>query len=414
MNHIKLFKNFLSLDESRVLKNEFNFSQLQNGDYIKRKGRAISLKVMSVGADSATVFNDVTGFTQTIISLADFEPVSVKNLDESINEGTGNFYTVNANKIFAIGVEDNDEDDDYDSTEDEISNIEHDLKSKGWTLPDSKKHISPYDDNRNFPGKVIATKEESKDFGDNNVSIVINAVVRSGYYQGACLDWETNVTLNTEEYWDDEPIEVHMIKDAFEDNNDKDNSNVANAEKWIKKTRTELIDEVEKVYSEFSTALKVTASFSNGETHYGKVTENKQSDKIPYKVVIEKNNYIQLRFAKDGVPLWQILDAIRGIKNKDAVEKAFAANNIVAMCKVYSKYQMLGTIPKNIYDNYIKFLDKSNLIKESSDTDESDEYYEGFSACLDGIKKSDNPYEVGTEEYEDWDRGYTNAEISKC
>lgn len=285
------------------------------------------------------------------------------SINESINEGTSNFYTVNASKIFAIGVED---EGDYDSTEDEISNIEHDLKSKGWTLPDSKKHISPYDDNRNFPGKVIATKEESKDFGDNNVSIVINAVARSGYYQGACLDWETNVTLNTEKYWDDEPIEVHMIKDAFEDNNDKDNSNVAKAEKWIKKTRTELIEEVEKVYSEFSTALKVTARFSSGETHYGKVTEeqknteeHKEIDKIPYKVVIEKNNYIQIRFAKDGVPLWQILDAIRGIKNKEAVEKAFAANNIVAMCKVYSKYQMLGTIPKNIYDNYIKFLDKT-------------------------------------------------------
>jgi len=56
----------------------------------------------------------------------------------------------------------------------------------------------------------------------------------------------------------------------------------------------------------------------------------------------------------------------------------------------------------------------STYFKFESDTDESDEYYEGFSACLDGIKKSDNPYEVGTEEYEDWDRGYTNAEISKC
>jgi hypothetical protein len=44
-----------------------------------------------------------------------------------------------------------------------------------------------------------------------------------------------------------------------------------NAIKWAEKTKTELIELIEEVFTKVSEPLNVVASFSNGETIYQKV-----------------------------------------------------------------------------------------------------------------------------------------------
>lgn len=87
----------------------------------------------------------------------------------------------------------------------------------------------------------------------------------------------------------------------------------------------------------------------------------KPVEQIPYKVKIERSGAsagIQIRFTQDGVPLWQIMEAINGIRDKSAVEKAFAANDIAAMCKIGMRYHMLGNISKKSYDAYLALKER--------------------------------------------------------
>ena len=80
---LKTYKGF---NENKILKNSFNFSQLQKGDIIKLKseaGSGVPMEIMSVGSDSALIKNTKVGNTLEIKSLKDYEPVNVKNLNES-------------------------------------------------------------------------------------------------------------------------------------------------------------------------------------------------------------------------------------------------------------------------------------------------------------------------------------------
>lgn len=80
-----------TLNENRILKNDFNFSQLSAGDTIKLKeefGGGLPMEVVSVGSDSAFVKKNSTNGTIEIKSLSNFEPVSVKNLNESNDYAT--------------------------------------------------------------------------------------------------------------------------------------------------------------------------------------------------------------------------------------------------------------------------------------------------------------------------------------
>ena len=72
----------------------------------------------------------------------------------------------------------------------------------------------------------------------------VTPVIRSGYYEGCNLDWHVRYYVNG--YEDDEysnDIEVRVIVDEY-------------------------VDFIEKIYSQYSQPLGVTAVFSNGETIY--------------------------------------------------------------------------------------------------------------------------------------------------
>lgn len=197
-----------------------------------------------------------------------------------LNEGTSNFYFVNASKVFAVGIdkgEDEDKNEDYDE-EDVIELMLEPLAGLGYE-PNRKKS-SPKDDLRSYPGVVIASKTINKDFDTVSASLTIESIVRSGYYQGHNFDWSIEAevcgkTYDTKELKDvydllddiKDDVRYEMGKDEVDEEVEKISDEIV---KWLNSTRDALVNELEKAYSENTTVLNVMVTFSNGETVYRK------------------------------------------------------------------------------------------------------------------------------------------------
>lgn len=184
--------------------------------------------------------------------------------------GTSNFYNRNASKIFAIsGTFENEEGETeidefiYDDTK---GNIQSELKD--FTSCDK------WESNglRSYDGTIFAEKTEWKTFAGAEFGVKIQCIARSGYYDGANFDWE--VTFEDAGGNDFDEVDESDIKDILEYYADspKVKGIVApHVAKWLEKTKTELVEKVEKVYEMYTDKLVVTARFSNGETMYAKV-----------------------------------------------------------------------------------------------------------------------------------------------
>lgn len=136
---------------------------------------------------------------------------------------TCNFYNRNCSRYFILGMnryytkEDVEECDldpelegkfdafgtetDYDFAK---QNIVSGLQAKGW------------EDYDGYEGdaRVIAYKDKSLVYGGCEISLEIKALVRSGYYEGACMDLSGKVTINSAgDYWTGSP-EYDMFDDG--------------------------------------------------------------------------------------------------------------------------------------------------------------------------------------------------------
>lgn len=144
--------------------------------------------------------------------------------------------------------------------------------------------VDDYDNNRSYCGHFLAERKEYKMFGDVEVGFSVKAILRSAYYEGATLDWEAygyegyeleDADTNTYGHGKPNTMEVE-IEECFEFQSEMNAGLQAiqrkNAEKWAQAKFAEVIEELEKVYSEYSQhKLQVKARFSNGETIYQKV-----------------------------------------------------------------------------------------------------------------------------------------------
>ena len=154
---------------------------------------------------------------------------------------TSNFHNVNASHIFAVQLEDTYEYDDL------IDNIKYGLKETGYFNLLTK---SDPNELRSYPSTGIGSLDSYvEDSNGNGIYVQVTAVVRSGYYDGVNLDWHTSF----EEYG--ETIE-HLLPEA-------------------EKVASALAEQIESVLGEFSTPLRVTAQFSNGETIYHSINYQK-------------------------------------------------------------------------------------------------------------------------------------------
>ena len=203
---------------------------------------------------------------------------------------TGNFMSANCTRYFAIGMnryftkEDVEECDldpelegEYDELgtetdyEDSKQNIISGLQEKGW------------DDFNGYEGDacVIASKDKSLVYGGCEISLEIKALVRPGYYEGACMDLSGKVTIDSAgDYWTGSPEydlfdgfdESDVIEDNWTGNAGLDHLQAKNIIKKLNSIIEDLRNEAEYVFScNCGEELAVAYHCSNGETGYSRI-----------------------------------------------------------------------------------------------------------------------------------------------
>jgi hypothetical protein len=193
--------------------------------------------------------------------------------------GTNNFYS-SGKTIFAVLMDYENEvfDENGEPTgETEMRSCEdydyEDLKDYTIELMEQSKFSysdnGNFSNNRNFEGTLLGSLNVDKCFGDICVEVRVNAVIRSGYYEGANLDYE--VEYYTGSGWEDS-ID---FKYDFENHSDMRSGlqtiQTKHAERWAEKIADELVEELERIFTQVSTPYRKVAQFSNGEAVYEKL-----------------------------------------------------------------------------------------------------------------------------------------------
>lgn len=184
--------------------------------------------------------------------------------------GTSNFHRENASKIYAVLMNQPiDDDENYYAPEqweidefveylrDRLSEVEH-----ADFYPDGK---DPHEI-RSFPSRIIGTIRSRNYFVGGLITgeIKITAVMRFGYYEGACLDWHITKSIDGDEYDD--------VSEYDGGNNDFTEIEAESAQisiiEWFNDEEERLIEFVEQVFAQASNPMEVVATFSNGATIY--------------------------------------------------------------------------------------------------------------------------------------------------
>lgn len=194
--------------------------------------------------------------------------------------GASNFYNRNAKNVYAVLMDYEDVVFDEDGNETEETQM---VQCEEWDYNDLKDYVTELMDeqtlfkavdrvefynNRNYEATGIKSLVAYKTFGDVEVEVLLTAVVRSGYYEGANLDWEINYYAGSG--YDDCIDFLYDFERAY-DNNGMAKIQCKNAEKWATKEGERMVEELERIFTQVSKPLEVVARFSNGETIYKEV-----------------------------------------------------------------------------------------------------------------------------------------------
>ena len=200
---------------------------------------------------------------------------------------TCNFYNENCSRYFVFGmnryytkedVEECNLDPEIEGELDELGteadydfakqNIVSGLQAKGW------------EDHDGYEGdaRVIAYKDKSLVYGGCEISLEIKALVRSGYYEGACMDLSGKVTIvSAGDYWTGSPEydlfddfdESYVIDDNWTGNAGLDHLQAKNIIKKLNAIIEDLKFEAEYAFSRGCEREMFQAYHcSNGETGY--------------------------------------------------------------------------------------------------------------------------------------------------
>lgn len=204
--------------------------------------------------------------------------------------GTSNFHYKNASRVYAVLMNYEDEildenneptgetetrypeeyeaDDLKDFIENEIEDLENGFYYN-W--------VKDSNELRSFPSSYLGSIGSCKSYGDIDIDVYIHAFIRSGYYEGACLDWTLQVGINGNgEYIDDEDIQyaANDIREHASSYMSKGLRTIiaSKAEKWIRSEADRLSGIMENIFSRNSDVeMRKVATFSNGETIYEKI-----------------------------------------------------------------------------------------------------------------------------------------------
>lgn len=200
---------------------------------------------------------------------------------------TCNFYNENCSRYFVFGmnryytkedVEECDLDPQLEGEFDELGtetdyedskqNIVSGLQAKGW------------EDYDGYEGdaRVIAYKDKSLVYGGCEISLEIKALVRSGYYEGACMDLSGKVIIDSAgDYWTGSPEydmfddfdESYVIEDNWTGNAGLDHLQAKNIINKLNSIIEDLKIEAEYAFSRGCDREMFQAYYcSNGETGY--------------------------------------------------------------------------------------------------------------------------------------------------
>lgn len=183
---------------------------------------------------------------------------------------TSNFHNAEASRIFATELEDEFSYDDLKlNLRSEFANKENDKKSVIADCYEENK--SPASELRSFPATTICrVHSEDKCYAFGNINLRFDIIVRSGYYQGANLDYEMYVETDNEDYESITDLieDIQRYPEDFDISEGMSEKYAKWIENWFKKEVEPMKEEIEKVFADYTTPLCVTARFSNGETMY--------------------------------------------------------------------------------------------------------------------------------------------------
>ena len=176
---------------------------------------------------------------------------------------TANFYTKNASKYFAF----EDKEDEFFDYKEFIEDLGYFFEERGFDQSANYNWCTSED------AREVATISADRQYGGVSVEIQITAILRSGYYAGACFDWIPKFCIHTQDF--DEIPDETLLCELLEYYSDMPAGmakiQARNAEKWFQRTFDSLVEETEKCMSEASDhTLVCTARFSNGEAMYSK------------------------------------------------------------------------------------------------------------------------------------------------
>lgn len=173
---------------------------------------------------------------------------------------TGNFYNKNASYIF-VGILENEFD--YDDLLDNIRYAFNDKPEFGRIV--NLEGWNHKDDSRN----IVEVYSKAKEYKDFDVSLSMEIVARSGYYEHCNIDWNMYINISGEQFEIDEDVENLLW--GYVEGDGMLKRYAGWVQNWIDANKDEFRVAVEKIIADYTTPYGVSARFSNGETWYKKV-----------------------------------------------------------------------------------------------------------------------------------------------
>lgn len=187
--------------------------------------------------------------------------------------GTANFLNKNASSVFIVAIEP----EDSFMAEETAALIATDLEQRLGYDDVVDFDLSPQEDYRNFPARVLGTKVVSESINGVDAQVTIRCIMRGGYYAHANLDYEIDVSVETGEYTFEHPG-LHEYRSTCKLYNISILGSIEEAYKWVDSKVIELTEELEAYYREVSQECRSIGPFSNGEVIYEPI-ERSDNDK---------------------------------------------------------------------------------------------------------------------------------------
>lgn len=205
--------------------------------------------------------------------LSCLDNLDINNLKGEIM-GTANFCVDNASEHFVIGI-DSDDYIDWDFEKDCLSETicEGMPAANGWGSYECDRRTIEHSGLRSYPrGYLASTNTITLDYAGVVIDFTIFAYVTSGYYEGATLDWTTDLH--------DDYDSIHeAVQDKIEDALYEEETNAGliaihghKIESMLEKLINDEVKALEEIFRKVSQyRLHCVGRFSNGEAVYERV-----------------------------------------------------------------------------------------------------------------------------------------------